>query len=473
MNLSSIAAPGLILACFAAGAQAGEPALTTQRIAFGLASPTFITHAPGDDERLFVVERGGRIRIIHNGVLLPTPFLDIASQVDSFFEGGLLGLAFHPDYQRNGQFFVDYTTSLGGGFATRIERYAVSANPNLADAGTALQILRQPQPAGNHNAGWIGFGPDGYLYIPLGDGGGGSFRAQDLTDEWLGKLLRLDINGDDFPADAARNYAVPKDNPFVGIVGDDEIWAYGLRNPYRASFDRATGDFWIGDVGAGSREEVSFQPASSAGGENYGWGCMEGTLCIGTACVCGAPGMVLPVHDYSHALGCVVTGGAVYRGCAIPGLHGTYFFGDYCSSRIWSFRYDGASMTEFQERTSELVPTIGGGSINAIVAFGEDSYGEILIVDLGGEVFKLIPAVTPPDADGDGLPDSCEPTTTGDLNGDGVVNGLDLGILLANWSIPPGTPGCGGAPGGCPADLNGDGVVDGLDLGILLASWTL
>ena len=455
---------------------AGGTALTTERIAVGLASPTFITHAPGDAERLFVLERGGWIRIIHNGQLLPTPFLDITPLVFVSLEGGMVGLAFHPDYESNGFFYVDYTSVLGGGFATHIVRYSVTADPNVADPDSALQILRVLHSGTMHNAGWLGFGPDGNFYVPMGDGGGaaGAALAQDLTDQLHGKLLRIDVNGDDFPADPARNYAIPKDNPYVGIEGDDEIWARGLRNPFRASFDRDTGDLWICDVGAGSREEVSFQPASSTGGENYGWGCMEGFLCFGSACTCMAADLTPPVHDYSHAIGCAITSGVVYRGCAIPDLAGVFFFGDYCADRIWSFRYVDGAVTEFQERTGELVPLAGQGAVNSPVAFGEDFYGEILVVDYGGEIFKIVPAIDPPDIDGDGVPNSCEPSPA-DLNGDAIVDGLDLGILLANWSIPPGSPGCGGGRRGkpCPADINGDGTVDGLDLGILLASWSL
>jgi hypothetical protein len=286
-------------------------------------------------------------------------------------------------------------------------------------------VLTISQPFANHNGGWIAFGADGYLYIAMGDGGSGNDpgnRAQDITSQLLGKILRIDVNGDDFPADTARNYASPSTNPFVGVIGDDEIWAYGLRNPWRNSFDRLTHDLYIADVGQSAVEEIDFQAASSTGGENYGWRCMEGDRCTGfSGCTCNSPSLVLPIHTYTHTgQNCSITGGYVYRGCAISGLGGTYFFADYCSDKIWSFRFDGVNQTEFTDRTVELTPDIG--SISSITSFGEDAYGEIYICDQGGEVFKIIPTDSPPDCNNNLLADSCDIArgTSQDVNLDGI-----------------------------------------------------
>ena len=432
-----------------------EP-LTTVRVAAGLARPVFATHAPGDYTRLFIVEQfTGEIEIlnIRTGQMNPVPFLDLTGVVSSSGnERGLLGLAFHPDYQDNGYFYVNYTASSGG--ATVIARYTVTANPDVADPGSAQTVLMFSQPFSNHNGGWIGFGPDdGFLYISTGDGGsagdpGG--RAQDITDQLLGKMLRLDINGDDFPADPNRNYAIPAANPFVGVNGDDEIWSYGLRNPWRCSFDRDTGDLYIADVGQGAWEEIDFQAAGSEGGENYGWRCYEGNHPFNTGGCAPGNTMVFPIHEYAHNVApfpCSVTGGYVYRGCDIPSLRGRYFFADYCSSQIWSFTFDGNTVGELTERSAELTPG-GGLSISSISAFGEDARGALYICDLfGGEVFKIVPQT---------------PTVSpADITCDGVVDVGDLLTLLGAWDP------CDG----CPADLNGDGIVDVQDLLLLLSAW--
>ncbi|MCP3906209.1 MAG: hypothetical protein GY715_21500 [Planctomycetes bacterium] len=412
-------------------------------------APVYVTHAPGDESRLFVVERAGRIRLIKNGVTLPTAFLDITALVDTTFEGGFLGLAFHPDYPADGRFFVYYTAPGGSGFSLTsvVASYQVSGNPDVADPLSADVILTVGQPASNHNAGWIGFGPhDDYLYVPLGDGGGGQSRAQDITNQLLGKLLRIDIDGDDFPADPSRDYAIPPTNPYVGVTGDDEIFALGLRNPYRASFDRGTGDLWMGDVGGGQWEEVNIVPVDDPGAINFGWGCMEGEACNGSHCTCNDPSLTLPVHAYDHSNGCVITGGSVYRGCAIPDLVGTYFFVDYCSGRVWTFEYVGGSVVNFTERTADL-------ALSNIVGIGEDAQGEIYFVSISGSIKKLIqqgPGSTP-----------CPPV--GDLNGDGVVSFADILVVIGAWG-PCGFP--------CPADLNGDDVVGFADILVIIGSWT-
>ena len=407
--------------------------LGLERVASGLSAPIFVTHAPGDTSRLFIVERGSppestgaaasiRIFNLNTGLLERGTFL--TTTVDNRGEGGLLGMAFHPDYFNAGtpgfgKFYVNATTTAP--FTTRIREFQVSAaNPNLADPASMREILSFAQPQTNHNGGWIGFSPnDGYLYIASGDGGGGNDdgtghtagtgNAQDTTNNLLGKMLRIDVDADDFPADAARNYAIPPTNPFragVGVpsddVGDDEIWSFGLRNPFRASFDRLTGDLWIGDVGQGQREEIDFQPASSTGGENYGWRLREGL--IQTPGVGGArpPGNVDPVYDYDRNNdqfgGTVVSGGYVYRG-PDPSLHGKYFFLDSRSSaptaddNYWMF--DPADpFGTVQNIDSLLTPDVG--TVMFPVSFGEDAIGNLYIAYIAsGEVYRIATDVIP------------------------------------------------------------------------------
>ena len=394
---SLAAATGLLLL---AGSQdpAGAQGVTTTRIAAGLSDPLW-AGAPVGDSRIFVAEQTtGRIRIIDsNGTLLPTPFLNIGSKISAGGERGLLGVAFHPNYASNGLFFVNYTGQNPTG-RTVVARYQVSANPNVADPSSELIFISENQPFSNHNAGGIEFGPDGYLYIAMGDGGSANdpgCRAQDPA-ELLGKMLRIDVDTPGGPTP----YSIPADNPFVGSPGFlPEIWHLGLRNPYRFSFDRQTGEMYIGDVGQDAREEVSYAPAG-VGGLNYGWRIMEGTLCNGSgscppaAPACNSPALTLPIHQYNHQglFGgpCTVIGGYVYRGTDVPSMQGTYFFADYCSNNIWSFQFNGTSVTNFTEVTSTLAPG-GGLSINSITSFGETGSGELLIVDQGGEIFQMVP----------------------------------------------------------------------------------
>ena len=371
----------------AAGArQTGVPSTPPPTLAFdleivadGLDRPVQVVD-PGDGSgRLFVVEQPGRIRIVRAGRLLPTPFLDIADRIECCGERGLLGLAFHPDYSVNGLFYLGYTAAnpTNGGLGDNtVARYRVSPDdPDRADPASGEVLLAVPDPAGNHNGGLVLFGPDGYLYVGLGDGGGGNGQnGQDLGTPH-GKILRID--GD--RAANGRPYAIPPDNPFVGRPeARPEIWVLGLRNPWRFSFDRATGDLWVGDVGSAIFEEINRQPGDSAGGENFGWNLMEGTECRSDA---GCDAFVPPVSGFDRRDGSVVTGGYVYRGAALPDLVGTYLFADYPSGRVWGLTpADSGAWTRSAPVETGL----------RISSFGEDAAGELYLVDLNGTVSRLV-----------------------------------------------------------------------------------
>ncbi|MEO8383355.1 MAG: PQQ-dependent sugar dehydrogenase [Acidobacteriota bacterium] len=348
--------------------------LTFEPVATGLTDPVAITHA--GDSRLFITLQAGRILIRDGSQLLSTPFLDIRPIVGSGGERGLLGLAFHPHYAENGFFFVNYTDLSGN---TVVARYHVSVDPNRADPASRKQLLSIEQPFANHNGGELRFGPDGYLYIGMGDGGSGGDpgnRAQN-PGILLGKMLRIDV-------DAGDPYAIPPSNPFVGVAGTrPEIWALGLRNPWRFTFDRETGALWIADVGQGTWEEVNYQPRTSIGGENYGWRLMEGTHCFNPSSNCNPGNLVLPVLEYDHSGGaCSVTGGFVYRGARYPLIEGSYLYGDYCTGTIW-----GAVRSD----TSGLVTVRELASTNfQISAFGEDLNGELYVADYNGAVYHIV-----------------------------------------------------------------------------------
>ncbi len=349
-----------------------------QAVATGLRFPLYLTAPPGDTNRFFVVEKGGAIRIIKNGALLPLPFLDLTAQVSTGGEQGLLGLAFDPQYAANGRFYVNYTDTAGD---TVVARYRVSSDPERADPNADRVLLAVDQPYANHNGGHLAFGPDGYLYVGLGDGGSGGdpHGNGQSRAELLGSLLRIDVR----PAGA---YAIPLDNPFVGQPGArPELWDYGLRNPWRFSFDRANGDLYIADVGQNRREEVNVATTASGGGRglNYGWSVMEGTLCFNPASACNTAGLTLPVLDYGRSGGaCSVTGGYVYRGAAAPALQGVYFYADYCAGWVKSFRYADGRVTEGSD-WPQLAP---GGNITS---FGEDAAGELYILTQQGGVYRV------------------------------------------------------------------------------------
>ena len=358
----------------------GGISITLSSVAGGFSKPVLVTNAGDGSHRLFVVEQGGRIRIIKNGSVLATPFLDIRTSVSTGGERGLLGLAFHPNFESNHKLYVNFTNSHGD---TAISEYRVGSNPDRVDQRTGRRILTIQQPYANHNGGNLAFGPDGYLYIGMGDGGGAGDpgnRAQSLGT-LLGKMLRIDING----TSGSRRYRIPSSNPYVGRAGLDEIWSRGLRNPWRWSFDRATRALWIGDVGQNRYEEIDRRVKGThpAGwGANFGWRVMEGRHCYSPPSGCNTSGKTLPVVEYSHSSGCSVTGGFVYRGTTYPMLRGGYFFGDFCSGNIWTISASAASPA----RRTFLMNT--GFNISS---FGESQGGELYVVDYsGGRVLRIV-----------------------------------------------------------------------------------
>ncbi|MBL0926768.1 MAG: PQQ-dependent sugar dehydrogenase [Phycisphaerales bacterium] len=487
--------------------------LTLQRVAAGLTRPCFVAAPPGDTARLFIVEQRtgstqpttGRIRILNlaTGIVQPTsaPFLSVGG-LSAGSEQGLLGLAFHPRFNtpgdpNNGVFFVHYTTSPSPGNVT-VARYRVStSNPDLADPASADVILQYSRPASNHNAGWIAFGPEGYLYVASGDSGGGNDPGNDALDpsDLRGKILRIDVNSDQFPADANRDYAIPPNNPFAaGVGGAPEVWALGLRNPYRCSFDRLTGDLYIGDVGQDTREEISWQPAGDPlaavgapgyqGNRNYGWRCREGTVCNpAVSCSpCTNPAWIDPIYDYAHLTGPCgtgsgsVTGGYVYRGCAIPDLRGTYFFADYCTRRLFSLVNSAGVAGPVTDRTAELTAALPANTVANVASFGEDGRGELYVVRLAdasfsansGEVYRITAAAPYNfDCDGDGLPDPCEAVVCpGDLDCNGSVGANDLSVMLGAFGLSLGQPGFNAR-----ADIDRNRVVGANDLSTLLVNF--
>ncbi len=345
-------------------------------VANNINSPIAITHAGDKSGRLFITTQGGQILIFDGNQSLPQPFLDISSQITSGFERGLFSVAFHPNYSSNGFFYVDYTDSNGN---TVVSRFSVSSNPQLADSSSESILLTIDQPFSNHNGGQLQFGNDGFLYISTGDGGSSNDpnnRGQDLGD-LLGKILRIDV-------DSGSPFAIPSSNPFVGTAGArEEIWAYGLRNPWRFSFDRETHDMFIGDVGQGDIEEIDFQSASSSGGENYGWRLMEGSNCFNPSSNCNDGSLVLPVLEYNHDGGdCSVTGGYRYRGKRYPKMNGVYFYGDFCTGIIRGATLNSTNTWDTRDLLDSSI---------SISAFGEDENGELYVADVqsNGAIYRI------------------------------------------------------------------------------------
>ena len=358
---------------------AGAPlAMRLQEVASGLDAPIFLT-APPDDSRLFILERPGRIRVVQDGNLLATPFLDISALTTTSGERGLLSLAFHPQYASNGYFFLYYTNRDGD---IAIERRQVSAgNANVADPLSALAILTIPHPTfSNHYGGLLSFGPDGYLYAGTGDGGSGGDPPGNAQNKnvLLGKLLRLDVNA----STVAQPYAIPPGNPFATAGGRPEIWAYGLRNPWRYAFDVPAQLLYIADVGQANWEEVDVRPVGQAG-NNYGWNIMEGLHCYNNAS-CNQTGLVLPAIEYGHdtAGGCSITGGYVYRGTALPELAGQYLYSDYCSGWLKSFSYSNG--------TASAVTDWGITNVGNILSFGQDARNELYMLSGTGKVYRIV-----------------------------------------------------------------------------------
>jgi glucose/arabinose dehydrogenase len=358
--------------CAAGSPVTGLPALTVSLLVRGLTGPLDIQAPPGD-RRLFVAEQGGRIRIVRDGSLQAGAFLDLAGRISTGGERGLLGLAFHPRYGENGRFFVNYTDRSGD---THISEFRASPpSADSADSATERELLFVRQPFANHNGGGLAFGPDGMLYAGLGDGGSGGDpqgNAQNLGTP-LGKLLRLD-------PDTGR---APAGNPFASTPGAvPTIWALGLRNPWRFAFDRQTGDLLVADVGQSALEEIDL--LSRSGGDNLGWNTMEGSRCFNPATGCRQDGLTLPIVEYDHSQGCSITGGVFYRGCRLPGYQGTYFYSDYCSAFLRSFRLENGRAVDPREW--------GTSGLDRVTAFGSDAEGEVYVADQDGEVYRIGPA---------------------------------------------------------------------------------
>ncbi|MCW5942190.1 MAG: PQQ-dependent sugar dehydrogenase [Fimbriimonadaceae bacterium] len=375
--------------------------LGLQTVATGLSSPIAMIQDPTEPNRFLIVQQRGRVRVLLNGSLQATDYLDLTGLISVGGERGLLGLAFHPNYATNGHVFVNFTEPTTG--ATRIVRYTRSTgNPGQVDPATASNVLRVEQPYSNHNGGTIAFGADGYLYLGMGDGGSGNDpenRAQNPA-ELLGKMLRIDVDRDDFPTDPARNYGIPSDNPFVGgvpITAAGEIWAFGVRNPWKWSFDEARfgglDAMLIGDVGQNAWEEVNYEPRG-LGGRNYGWRMMEGTHPTGLTGSAFTP-WVNPLLEYDHSVGSSITGGYLYRGTALgPTHYGRYFFADYVAGRVWSTFVDVDPLTKLATLgpvTEHTLDLSGTSTLGNVSSFAVDDQGELYVVRYAGSVAKIVP----------------------------------------------------------------------------------
>ena len=431
--------------------------IVATQVATGFSSPVFATSAPGDPNRLYVVEKDlGRITLLDLATGVRSTFLSIpAGQLSTGGEQGLLSVAFHPNYQANGLFYVNLVNANGD---VEVRSYTRSAsNSDVANAmGTTIITVPHPGQT-NHNGGTVAFGPDGFLYVSIGDGGGGGDPGENAQNinSLLGKILRLDVNNDAFPNDATRNYAIPNGNPFAGATaGADEIWAYGLRNPWRISFDSATGDLYIADVGQSAREEIDFQPAG-IGGRNYGWDTREGSLFFEGP---DSPDFVDPIFEYPRTLGQSVTGGYVYHGPA-PGMQGSYLFADFLSNRVWSLRVVNGQAVDVIERTGQIVT--GGAPLSQIASFGVDGNGALYVISLSGTIYRLAPSA----AAGDG-----NDTISGGGGNDVIAGGIGNDAIDGGTGndVISGGAGADRLAGGTGADLftdtrgnlNGDTIDD-------------
>lgn len=399
-------------------ASAGTRAEPGTAVLFSSAAtePVALSSPPGDAAHLVVCELPGVLAVFDRttGVRRSLPLLDIRSLVSDLGDGGLLGFAFDPQFATNGYVYVFYNALPSPPDDRVLARYTVNASTLIADPNSAVTVWRYPRSVG-HNGGWIGFSPiDGYLYLSSGDGGTAFTapdipnNAQTIVNNVQGKLLRIDPRSDAFPADPLRNYAIPATNPFVGVTGDDEIWAFGLRNPWRCAFDRANGDLFIADVGLDNWEEINIHLAGASGGQNYGWKCMEGNHCTGfdggPSCVCFGSGMTAASFEYDHSLGHSITGGHIYRGSAITAWQGRYFFADFVSNRIWSIRHTAGIAHSLREHTTSFhfAPS-GTNVIENVSSFGEDLAGELYMCDYyNGLIYKIVPNPCPADVNHSG-----------------------------------------------------------------------
>ncbi len=428
----------LFVICAGALGQAEPFTLTAQTIvSAGLTRPVSIASAPGDPTRLFVNEQyvsgNGRVRIVdlNTNALKATPFLTISS-VATGNEQGLLGLCFHPSYSTNGYFFVNYVR----GTETRIERYRVSSDPDLADPASATLIMSIPRLSAFHNSGWIEFGPDGMLYIGVGDGSQ-TMAALTMPETAYAKMLRINV-------DSATPYAIPQGNPWVGVAGLDEGWLNGLRNPWRCAFDSLTGELWIADVGNALREEITVLPPGTSG-QHLGWPCWEGDIPYLTLGTCPPVGtLTAPLYSYPHAVtggtNCSITGGRVYRGPTSAALRGTYFFSDLCSNKIWSIHRSPTGVPTVVDRTTSV--QLG----TSVTSFGEDSTGRLYYCTLTGRLVRI---------------NATDTACAADISGDGEVAATDLAAILSGW----------GRVGATREDLDLSGQVDAGDLASILAHW--
>ncbi len=445
------------------------------RVTGGMSSPCGVAAAPGDNSRLFVIERTGRVRIIENGVLQAAPLINLSSGIlASGYDQGLLGIAFHPNFQQNGFFFVNYTNPSGHSVVVRY--HIPPATPNIADANSATTILGPiVQPQADHNGGCLRFSPDGKLFVSVGDGGFdpnvGGPNGQ-LTSTLLGKLLRLDV---DLPPPH-----IPADNPFFASASTrNEIWALGVRHAWQFSFDRALGDIYWGDVGKDAREELNVELAG-AGGLNYGWRCLEGSLCTGySGCSCADSTLRAPVHEYSHTTGCSVTGGFVYRGCEIPALAGQYFFGDFCTGKIFTFQFDRNSglAGPITDRTAQLAPG-AGQAISLVSAFGEDNFGELYVCDYqDGELYRIVNLDPLVDCNSNGQRDSCDIArgVSADANLNGLPDECECAPVATHCTAKINSLGCSPtiAHSGQPSASAGGGFVVSASLVLNQKSGTL